>query len=274
MPVHGRVDSVCNTHTHGGISWNFNQGIICTSLSLSVSLDCIIEVAKQTYPGPISSRFGIPSSRVSLILMGRWWFRDLCGDLAGDVGQSFSSILASWKLHEEAQKLMDYVLIWKKMKDIYILLHTWYLFFVILSLLTSMCLVLGGQCWGICHAVSTWSSGGWISSPRRWAPMAMPCVAVPREFSNCFKKKVRRRVCCLQMLGRGVRMFTRPTRSLGVMPVRKQIKTHIKKHSKPMTATNLIDIWHFSCMARPGLAYYAASPCAAVNAWTWFWFWM
>lgn len=208
MPVHGRVDSVCNTHTHGGISWNFNQGIICTSLTLSVSLDCIIEVAKQTYPGPISSRFGIPSSRVSLILLGRWWFRDLCGDLAGDVGQSFSSILAP-----ETSILFD-------LKEDERYIHT--ITYCTCSLSTYHYWVPCALFWGtnvgcICHGVSTWSSGGWISSPRRWAPMAMQCVAVPREFSNCFKKTVRRKVCCLQMLGR---VFGSSLGPLGVMPVR------------------------------------------------------
>lgn len=145
--------------------------------------------------------------------MGMWWFRDLCGDLAGDVGQSFSSILASWKLHEEAQKLMDYVLHLKEdERFIYILLHT------VLVLCHPITIEFHVPCFGgpmLGHLPwwkPTWSSGGWISSPRRWAPMAMPCVAVPREFSNCFKKTVRRKVCCLQMLGRGVRMFTRPTR--------------------------------------------------------------
>lgn len=147
--------------------------------------------------------------------MGRWWFRDLCGDLAGDVGQSFSSILASWKLHEEAQKLMDYVLHLKEDERYiqYTCYYILYLFFVNLSLLSSMCLVLGDQCWGICHGgnpLEAQVGGSHLQDDEHlWQCHASPCLASSRIAS---RKKCRRRVCCLQMLGRGVRMFTRPTR--------------------------------------------------------------
>ena len=100
-----------------------------------------------------------------------------------------------------------------------------------------------------------------------WRCHASPCLASSRIASR--KKYEERSVVYRCLAG----VFGCSLGPLGVMPVRKQIKTHIENTPKPMTGTNLIDIWHLSCMARPGLAYYAASPCAAVNAWTWFWFW-